>query len=209
VTDVSKTIAPKSDQLNSDDLIAGPMTVKITKVSADPSNPAQPICVFFEGDGGKPYKPCKSMRRVFVDIWGPDGNSYPGRSMTLFRDPKVIFGGMEVGGIRISHMSGLNAPKTMALTASKSKRAPFTVQPLAEKTVNPVDAYAKEFGAALKSDTGPREFWRDTAERRAAVPADRLAKMQAAYDAWEAANPAHDADTGEIIDGEIMEQDAF
>ena len=131
MTDLACTIIPKSDQINADDLITGPRTITITRVSADPGSAEQPIAVHFEGDGGKPYKPCKSMRRVMVAIWGPDGATYAGRSLTLYRDPKVMFGGMAVGGIRISHMSHLDSEMTIALTATKARRAPFTVRPLA------------------------------------------------------------------------------
>lgn len=130
MTDMRPTIAPKSDQLNSDDLIAGARTVRITGVKANPDSAEQPISVFFDGDDGKPYKPCKSMRRVMVAVWGPDGSQYPGRSMTLYRDPSVQFGGLQVGGIRISHMSNMEGPMTMALTATRAKRAPYTVKPL-------------------------------------------------------------------------------
>lgn len=130
MVDMSLTIAPKSDQLNADDLISGPLTVRITKVSANEGSAEQPISIFFEGDNGKPYKPCKSMRRVLVQVWGKDGSAYPGRSMTLYRDPKVQFGGLAVGGIRISHMSHIDHDVTMALTESKAKRKPFTVKPL-------------------------------------------------------------------------------
>ena len=130
MTDLSKTIEPKSDQMNADDLISGPRTITITGVKGS-GDPQQPISINFEGDNGKPYKPCKSMRRVMVAAWGADGHSYAGKSMTLYCDPKVKFGGIEVGGIRISHMSDISEPKiTMALTASKAKRAPFTVQRL-------------------------------------------------------------------------------
>ncbi len=130
MTDLSKTIDPKSDQLNSDDLIAGPITISITKVSANPASPEQPISIFFEGDNGKPYKPCKSMRRVLVNTWGSEGLKYAGRSLTLYRDPTVKFGGLEVGGTRISHMSDIEKPVTMALTATRANRKPFTVKPL-------------------------------------------------------------------------------
>jgi hypothetical protein len=206
--DMSETTVPKSDQLNADDLIASPITIRVTKVAADMSNSEQPILIFFEGDKGKPFKPCKSMRRVLMNTWGIDGLKYAGRSMTLYRDPEVKWGGLAVGGIRISHMSDIEAPKTIALTASKANRKPFTVQPLAVKqaaAVDPITIYGREFQAALKLDTGVVEFWRDTADRRTAlaIPADRLAKMQAAYDAWIAAHPAavaHDAVTGEILD---------
>lgn len=128
--DLRRTIVPKSDQLNADDLIGGPRTITITKIAIAESS-EQPVSINFEGDGGKPYKPCKSMRRVLVQAWGADGGAYIGRGLTLFRDDKATFGGMEVGGIRISHMSHIKEPITMVLTVSKAKRAPFVVKPLA------------------------------------------------------------------------------
>lgn len=128
--DLGMTIAPKSDQLNADDLIAGSITIRITKVSANPESTEQPVSLFFEGDCGKPYRPCKSMRRVLVQVWGRDGATYPGRSMTLYRDAKVQFGGLAVGGIRISHMSHIDETVTMALTATRANRKPYTVRPL-------------------------------------------------------------------------------
>ncbi len=124
-----ETITPKSDQLNADDLIGG-MTkiIKITKTSIAMGE--QPVSIHFEGDNGKPYKPGKSMRRVLVAVWGADANVYTGRYLTLYNDEKVTFGGVETGGIRISHMSHIDRPITVALTASKAKRKPFTVKPL-------------------------------------------------------------------------------
>jgi hypothetical protein len=134
MTDLSLTIAPKSDQLNADDMIGGKtMTITVTKVSLC-KEPDQPIAIGFDGDNGKPYKPGKSMRRVLVNIWGPDGSKYVGRRMTLFRDEKIQFGGTAVGGIRISHMSDIDEPVTMALTMTKASRKPFTVRPLAAVT---------------------------------------------------------------------------
>jgi hypothetical protein len=128
--DMSSTIAPKSNQLNADDLIAGPRTIKVTAVRGNEGNQEQPVAVSFEGDGGKPYLPCKSMRRVMVQVWGADARAYVGRAMTLYRDPEVIWGGMKVGGIRISHMSDMDGAVTMALTATKQQRKPYTVKPL-------------------------------------------------------------------------------
>jgi hypothetical protein len=127
--DMRDVIIPKSDQLNSDDLIAGPMTVKIAGVTIR-GGQEQPISIAFEGDNGKPFKPCKSMCRVLVQAWGPDSAKYAGRSVTLYRDPTVKWGGMEVGGIRISHMSDIEKPLTMALTATRGNKKPFTVRPL-------------------------------------------------------------------------------
>lgn len=129
MVDMTSTITAKSDQMNADDLIGGSVTIKITKISAT-SDAQQPISLHYEGDEGKPYKPCKSMRRVLVGAWGINGQAYIGRSLTLYRDDKVRFGGIEVGGIRISHMSDIDKPITMALTASKANKKAFTVQPL-------------------------------------------------------------------------------
>lgn len=122
-------IIPKSDQLNADDLLAGPITIKIKDVTVR-SGQEQPVSIHYEGDNGKPYKPCKSMSRVLVAVWGPDSSKYAGRSLTLYCDPKVKWGGMEVGGIRISHMSDIADPVTMALTVTRANKRPFTVKPL-------------------------------------------------------------------------------
>ena len=69
--DMSPVIIPKSDQLNSDDLIVGPITIKITDVIIR-AGQEQPISIHYEGDNGKPYKACKSMCRVMVSAWGAD-----------------------------------------------------------------------------------------------------------------------------------------
>lgn len=183
MTDLSGTIVPKSDQMNSDDLISGPRTIRITKVTADQGSAEQPILVHFDGDNGKPYKPCKSMRRVMVAIWGSDGSSMTGRSMTLYRDPSVKWGGLEVGGIRISHMSDMDAAVTMALTATKQSRKPYTVKPLVIETKQPdlIADYGRELQASIKAGDASK-FWTETAERREGlnIPKDRLSKMEAA-----------------------------
>lgn len=143
MTDMLTTIAPKSNQLNFDDLIGDRvLTIKVSKVSGVSGE--QPIAINYEGDNGKPYMPCKSMRRVMVYCWGPKGQDYVGRYMTLYGDPKVKFGGLEVGGIRISHMSHIAGPITMALTSSKANKKPFTVNPLQIAEVPSVDDYISD-----------------------------------------------------------------
>jgi hypothetical protein len=126
---LNATIIPKSDQLNADDLIVGPRTIKITAVES--GTPEQPVSIQYAGGTGRPYKPSKSMRRVLVALWGTDGNAYVGRSITLYRDPNIKFGGDPVGGIRISHASDIADPLCIALTESRGKRKPHRVEPLA------------------------------------------------------------------------------
>ena len=196
MTDLAQTIAPKSDQTNADDLIAGPRTITIRKVSADPSAPEQPVSLFYEGDDGKPYKPCKSMRRVLVATWGPNGADYVGRSLTLYRDPEVQFGGIKVGGIRISHMSHIERDMTMALTASKAQRKPYTVRKLGapEKPKQParsepaadLDAVRERARNASQHGTVTfKAFWTETLtkEQRQALADDLQTLKEAAAEA--------------------------
>lgn len=121
------TIAPKSDQLNADDLMVGPITVTVTNVSRGSSD--QPVSIAITG-GYQPYKPCKSMRRVLIALWGDNGHEWVGRSMRLYCDPEVKFGGVKVGGIRISHMSHIQGRQALMLTITRSRRAEFVVEPL-------------------------------------------------------------------------------
>lgn len=127
--DLSKTIEAKSDQLNSDDLIGGAKTIKVTDVKVTESE-TQPVHIHYEGDDGKPYKPNKGMRRALIQLWGANGKDYIGRSMTLFRDPSVRYAGSEVGGIQISHVSHINKPERVLLTVSRGKKKPMTINPI-------------------------------------------------------------------------------
>lgn len=130
--DLSDTIVPKSDQLNSDDLRSGPRTFTIAEVRKSNSDEQPVSVVLAEFPNGRPWKPSKSMRRVLVEIWGRDAATYTGKRLTLYRDDKIRFGGQEVGGIRISHMSGLKKPKPMALHVTRGKFDSIIVQPLAD-----------------------------------------------------------------------------
>lgn len=129
MNDMSAVIVPKSDQVNAEDYLAGPKTYTIEGVAISPGT-EQPVSIKLAGEK-RVFRPCKSMSRVLVGAWGPDANVYIGRSLTLYCDPKVKWGGLEVGGIRISHMSHIERDMVMSLTATKGKRAPHQVKVLA------------------------------------------------------------------------------
>ena len=125
---MADVIVPKSDQWNADDFIAGPLTFTIREVQLR-GGQEQPVNILLDGTD-KAYRPCKSMSRVLVHAWGPDAKAYVGRSLTLYRDPTVKWGGLEVGGIRISHMSNIDGKMQMQLTATRGQRKPHVVLPL-------------------------------------------------------------------------------
>ena len=129
ITDLRSTIVPKSDQLNAEQLLGGPMTITVTEVRAG-SGEDKPVSIHYDNDNGRPYKPCKTMRKVLILAWGHDARRWIGQSMTLFNDPSVKFGGMDVGGIRISHMTGLPKDIHVSLTATKGKKAPHAIKRL-------------------------------------------------------------------------------
>lgn len=126
--DISQTTAPKSDQQNYEDYIAGPKTVTIADVRPGPDE--QPVEVHLVEFPGRPYKPNKTARRILVSAWGPDSTAYIGRRMTLFGDPDVRYGGAAVGGIRISQLSHIPKRMTLALTETRGKRKVHTIEPL-------------------------------------------------------------------------------
>lgn len=148
MNDMTPVIVPKSDQISADDLIAGPRTIRITDVDIKPGT-EQPVSIFYDGDKGRPWKPCKSMSRVLVAAWGPDAKAYIGRSVTLYRDPTVKWGGMEVGGIRISHLSDIERDMVLALTATRGKRSPYVVKPLSARAPQQEDKAAAWAGKLM------------------------------------------------------------
>jgi hypothetical protein len=174
MNDMSAVIVPKSDQINADDLIAGPRTIRISSVDIRPGT-EQPVSIAFDGDS-KVYRPCKSMCRVMVAAWTADAKTYVGRSMTLYRDASVKWGGLEVGGIRISHLSHIDAPLVMPLTATKGVRKAFQVRPL---VVEDAAAVATEdLIAAVNAAPDEDVLKAITASKRAVAVRARLAETR-------------------------------
>lgn len=125
---VRASIVPKSDQLNADDLLTGPVTVTIKKVRK--GDREQPIHIDLAEYEGKSYRPCKTMRRVLIAVFSDDPKHWVGQRMTLYCDPDVMWAGVKVGGIRISHLSGLETARTFLLTVGRGKRSEVTIHPL-------------------------------------------------------------------------------
>lgn len=126
--DLSDSIQANSEQVNAEDLLAGPVTAEITGVEKGTAE--QPVFIHLDRFPGRTFRPAKSVRRILVAVWGSDSSVYVGRKLTIFNDPTVKWAGQAVGGVRVSHMSHITQPVTVALTVSRGKRAPFTVEPL-------------------------------------------------------------------------------
>jgi hypothetical protein len=125
--DISDTLAPKSDQLDYEDLLAGPRTFTITGVRKGTAE--QPVQIDL-AEFDRPWRPGKSMRRLLVAVWGADASQYIGRQVTLYGDPTVRFGGIAVGGTRISHVSHIDKPTAVMLMVSRGKRQEYVLKPI-------------------------------------------------------------------------------
>ena len=147
MTDVTFALEAKSDQLNADDLIGVSRTIVVTGVSR--GNNESPLNVHYEGDDGRPFKPCKTMRRLLIMAWGENGNDWIGKAATLFTDPDVKYAGKNVGGIRISHLSHIPKRIEVNLTATRGSKKLYTIEPLqiAEKPPYPEDKFNAGFEA--------------------------------------------------------------
>jgi hypothetical protein len=130
VRDLRSTIIPKSDQLNSDQLLGGPMIITVSDVRVGGGDD-QPVSVYYALDPQRPFKPCKTMRKLLIHAWGSDGTQWIGKSLELFNEPSIKFGGETVGGIRISRMSGIN-PKgiEVSLAQTRGRKTLHRVMPL-------------------------------------------------------------------------------
>jgi len=141
MTDIGDTIAPKSNQMNADDLVAGPLTLTITEVRVHDTGD-QPVHVFFaEWPTGRPWKPSLGMRRWLIAVWGAKSVEYVGKRITLYRDDSVTWAGEAIGGIRIGAMSGIDSPRKLPLTLSSKQKVLITIRPIADTapTSPPVD----------------------------------------------------------------------
>lgn len=164
--DISDTLAPTSDQLDAIDLLAGPRTFTIEKVSR--GNAEQPVQVHLR-EFPRVWRPGKSMRRVLVAAWGSDASTWAGRRVTLYCDPDVRFGSEKVGGTRISHLSHIDKPLSVPLLVTRGKSVTYTVQPL-------LDAPTPDQIATATDRDELRRWWNEHPDQRAAIEA-RVAEL--------------------------------
>lgn len=125
--DLSRAWEPDSDRLNTDDFISGPRTVTVTRTEW-PSN--EKARVHLAEYPGRPLVPSKGVGKILLALWGDDGEQWTGRRLTLYADPRVSFNKDKTGGVRVSHASNIDKPRTFRVLESRSKRLDYTIQPL-------------------------------------------------------------------------------
>ena len=173
--DISESLAANSAQQNADEYLAGPKTVTVSEVKKGTAE--QPVEVHLVEFPGKPFKPAKSVRRVLAAAWGTDASQWAGRRLTIYCDPEVRYAGKAVGGLRVSHVSHIDKPVTVALTVTRGKREPFTVQPLVEAAYAPSQDFLALMASASTGDE-KNAIWQQATQDGA--DGDYLAQLKAA-----------------------------
>lgn len=201
--EMSAVTAANSDQINADDLVSGPITITILAVKINLSE-QQKVSVSFAGSE-RVWRPCKTCSRVMVAAWGAEKSAYAGKSLTLYRDPKVLWSGAQVGGIRISHMSHIDRDFTIALAESRQKRVMTTVKMLksADATIGPdIEPPKADTSAQAEARTVARKgkaafvAWWNSAEGKKARPSCEpiMAELQKMVVEADAPKPDMEAD---------------
>lgn len=182
--DITNSLAPRSDQINADDLVAGPQTFTIREVVGGKAE--QPFD-FLLVETDRAFRPAVTMRRLIAAAWGTNGDAYVGRRLTVYRDPTIRFGKDVVGGIRISHMSHIDKRVEVKLQVTRGKREMFAVDPLPAAAPAPTLTADDIEGATDLAILG--EMWKAHPGQRAAIEA-RVAEIKAADVSAEDAFPA-------------------
>ncbi len=130
-----EAIKPRSDQLNVEDFIDGERTFQIEHTETYFEKDRVKVKIYFVGGDGRPFKPCVTMIRALVALWGYDENeqatNWVGRWVNLYIDPTVGYGNQKnIGGIRINAVSHINEPLTVKLTVRRNFKQEFTFQPI-------------------------------------------------------------------------------
>ena len=128
MVDITPALQAKSDQLNAEDLITGPITVHVTGGYLAEGNR---LVVELAEYPQRPWLASRGMAKFIGAIWGTETDEWAkNAAITLFRNPEVVYGGKAVGGIQIQAISGISKPYTGPLRKSRDKSVPFTIQPL-------------------------------------------------------------------------------
>jgi hypothetical protein len=178
------TAEPRSDQWNADDFVGSSKTFTIAGVKVGSAE--QKYDIALEGES-RVWRPPLTILRILMDekVWGDESDVWIGRRVTLYRDPTVRFGKDVVGGIRLSHVSHIAKPVTLAVTTTRGKRAMVTIEPLVERAQQPLSRAqaapepTPDDIAASTSIPDLRAMWQTASPERQALIAARVDELKA------------------------------
>jgi hypothetical protein len=174
---VKITAEPRSDQWNADDFVGSSKTFTIAGVKVGSAE--QKYDIALEGES-RVWRPPLTILRILMDekVWGDESDVWIGRRVTLYRDPTVRFGKDAVGGIRLSHVSHIAKPVTLAVTTTRGKRAMVTIEPLVDAPTARPQPTPDDIAASTSIDD-LRAMWQTASPERQALIAARVDELKA------------------------------
>lgn len=178
--DLTKALAPKSDQLDFADLDGRPPQIfTITAVRENGSELAdqQPVNVTL-AEFPRVWRPSKGMLRVLADNWGADVTAWVGRKVELYGDPEVYFGKEKRGGTRISRLSHISSAKKTLVNPRGGPRGYWSVKPLPADPQLLPEPTAEQVAASTDQDE-LRAWWKSSSPERKKQIEDRVFALKA------------------------------
>lgn len=183
MADISFAIEAKSDQLNALDIVGAEPVIRIREVKVQKA-PQQPVCIYFDGDNGRPWKPCKGMLRVMAGAWGRDSAEWIGKRARIYYEPSVKYAGADVGGIRIRALSDISERGlAFSLRINQKKTEPYHVPLLVvEEKPYPADRFAAalpKMSEAMRSGSMTLQQVIAQCQKTGALTAEQVSSLEA------------------------------
>lgn len=174
-----------SDHITQELVSDGPQTFTVTGVTeVTMDGEKQRHAVTLAETAGKTWVPAFTVLKALAQVWSMEKENWVGQKLTLYRDPSVKIGRETVGGIRVSHVTGITEPRTVNVKGALNRTVTYKFSPLqAEKPREATITQAQweyllsksegDFGATLlwasqqlsRTIKDPREITADEAGR--------------------------------------------
>ena len=171
--DITKALAPNSDQLDYADLAGSPPQVfTITDVHENGSELAdqQPVNITL-AEFPRVWRPSKGMLRVLADNWGKEVQAWVGRRVELYGEDNVYFGKEKRGGTRISRLSHISGRKTTLVNPRGGKNSTWTVDLLPDAAPAAAEPTSESVAATTDREVLKAMWHASGDERRAEIEA--------------------------------------
>lgn len=133
--DITQALAPASDQIDAVELVE-PRTFTIDTGSRLGKRDGKTVAEIRLVEVDRVWRPSKGMLDVLAACWGTKADQWVGRRVTVYNDPDVMFGKEKVGGVRISHLSNIDAARDIQIRGAGAigRKRSWHVEPLATPT---------------------------------------------------------------------------
>lgn len=129
--DITQALAPASDQIDAVELVE-PRTFTIDTGSRLGKRDGKTVAEIRLVEVDRVWRPSKGMLDVLAACWGTKADQWVGRRVTVYNDPDVMFGKEKVGGVRISHLSDIDAARDVQIrgAGATGRKRSWHVEPL-------------------------------------------------------------------------------